>query len=71
MADKTRQLRAALALRGWTTGDLARTIDPPVSDSMIYKVAAGLRDSDRVAEAIDALILEELGDRAQTDTQPA
>jgi hypothetical protein len=57
--DTTRLLRAALALRGITAGAFAQTLAPPVSESMLYAVAAGRKTSDRVARAIAELIAAE------------
>ena len=49
-------LRIALAARGITAGGFAQSLDPPVSESMVYAVAAGRKRSTRVRAAIDRLI---------------
>ena len=54
--DTSTLLRIALAARGTTAGSFAQSLDPPVSESMVYAVAAGRKTSGRVQAAIDRLI---------------
>lgn len=54
--DTSTLLRIALAARGMTAGAFAQSLDPPVSESMVYAVAAGRKQSQRVHAAIERLI---------------
>jgi hypothetical protein len=58
--DTSTLLRVALTARGITAGQFAQSLDPPVSEGMIYKVASGRRSSARVEAAIRRLINDEL-----------
>lgn len=58
--DTTTLFGIALKARGITAGQFGQSLDPPVSDSMLWQVAAGKKKSPRVKTAIDKLIRQQM-----------